>query len=163
MKMLIREGKVIGDSNLLHFKDDNDDMTFMFNNSLNYVLDNLDGYEIDKYGGNIYKDIYYLYYFKRKVEEIKEVIGKIIENNDEDVINKSSLIMALYNYSDSSIFWDVLNSNIIVLGKDNLKVLLHELEKLRWVKRNISFKEKELEEKYINAAASNVYKKALKM
>ena len=163
MKMLIREGKVIEDQKLLQFKSVEDELAVKFKDSFNYVLDNLEGYELDRYSGNVSRDIYYLYYFKKEVKEIRKVISNIIENNDSDVINKSSLIMALYNYSDSNIFWDVLSNSIIVLGKENLKILLYELEKLRWIKYNISFKSKDLEEKYINAAASNVYKKSLKM
>ena len=163
MNMLIREGKILDSQKLVYFKDSTDDVVLKFNESLKYVLDNLEGYEMDKYSGNVCRDIYYLYYFKNEANDIIDVITNIIQNNESNFANKTSLIMALYNYSDSSIFWDVLSSSIIVLGKENLKVLLYELEKLRWIKYNISFKEKELEEKYINAAASNVYRKALKM
>ena len=163
MKMLIKEGKIIKEQNLVQFKESTDEISLKFKDSLNRVLDFLSGYDVKKYDGNTSLDIYYLYYFKDNPEDLKEVIDNILDNSDINFINNSNIILSLYKISDSTIFWDVISNDIIVLGKDNLKALLYELEKLRWVKHSVKFNDKEFEQKYINAAASDVYKKVLKM
>ena len=163
MKMLLREGKIIDNSDLVYFKDTTDVINLEFRDSFKKVLDFLEGYEVNKYSGNTPLDLYYLYYFKTDSNDIEEVLDNLLDNNEVNIINNSTILLSLYKMSDSTIFWDVRNHVIIVIGLSNLKRLLYNLEELRWTRFITEFKSKDFEEKYINIASSNVYKKVLKM
>ena len=154
MEMLLKTGTIKRELSLISEKNDKE-----FLRSLNNVINLIDGYEIKKSSLNNNQDIYYLYYFSMDYNEIDNSIKKIASGNYEDIVNIDS-INDLINNQEQNVYWDVINNLIIVLGKDNLRNLLVELEKKRW--ECIKINNELFMKQYMDLCASNVYKKVMK-
>ncbi|MBR1416676.1 MAG: hypothetical protein IJ572_02540 [Bacilli bacterium] len=150
MELLIKEGKIIdtNDEPKLFFNITREDIEEKFIYSKDRVLSFIDGYEVEKYPNDTNLDIYYLYYFIDNPSKVKEEVDSLLSNSKVD-------------FHNNSIFWDVLNNFIIVIGKENLKALLYELEISRWKMIDFNKMSEENKKTYINASCSNVYKRVL--
>ena len=163
MEMLIKDGIVKNSDNkkIIQFINTNSEVDKEFKKSFYNVVDYIDGYDIKKSSINTNKDVYYLYDFNTDVNELELTMKKLSLGNFIDILNidESKIMLSLYNNNEENIFWDVLNNVIIIIGKDNLKFLLSELEKKRW--EFIKFNSEELKKQYIDLCASNVYRKVM--
>ena len=163
-KALFKEGKVVNvdGKQIVEFNSSTADIEESFLQSYDRTINLLDGYDVKKYPVNTKKSLYYLHYFSDNISEINYFIDTMLSGDDSLIENKnnSSIMLALFCDNPNSIFWDTMNNFIIVLGEDNLKALLFELELKRW--SNLHFKNEDFQKIYIEKSATDVYKKVMK-
>ena len=160
MKLILKEVKFIKNNSQekLHFETSNTDIEMLFNDSVDKVTHVFEAYEFKKIDD---KDIYYLYpTLKDSIpdSEIEYEINKILLGDDSNIINSEDTTITMpvqYN----TIFWDVMNSIIIVFGKDNFKKLLLEIEVSR-IPKCINFNTEDEKMMLLERMASPVYMKA---
>ena len=164
MKMLLKDGCVDNFNNTksIIFPKNDDYVDEKFNQSLSNVVRLIDGYDIGKCGLNSNKDIFYLYSFLTNCEEIDNSLRKALLGYERVILNEkeTDLLESINNDNQNGIYWDVLNDLIIVIGLDNLKTFLLQLERKRW--ECIQFRDEEFKKEYMNLCASKVYRKVMK-
>jgi hypothetical protein len=98
--------------------------------------------EVCHYGNINERDIYFIYDKSKQNEGVlKKEITRIIKGDMSNVINHANVFIdtvvyqngknhnqSYKGYCNETIFWDVLNSMIIVLGSDNLEKMAYALE-----------------------------------
>ena len=163
MEMLLKDGLIKDNNNkkTVEFLVSDEDIESRFDRSFNKVIELIEAYDIKKRKIND-KEIYYLYFFKTNSDEIDLTLNKAISGNCNDIlnINESHLLYSINDNNPESIFWDVLNDLIIVIGRENLKTLMLEIEKKRW--ECIKIQNEEFMHEYMELCASQVYKKVMK-
>ena len=161
MEMLLKDG-LVNDQSTIEFIDSDVKIDKRFNQSFNNVIYLIDGYDIKKSKLSNDKDVYFLYYFKINYHEVESTLNNILLGKVSDILNieDSNILYSINSDESNNFFWDVLNDIIIVIGKENLKVLMLELEKKRWDCINID--DEEFMQKYIELCASKVYKKVMR-
>lgn len=164
MEMIVKDG-LVKDNNgkkEIAFLETNNELDEKFKKSFGNVVSLIDGYDIGKCTLNKEKDIFYLYSFHTNYDDIENTLFSAINGNQNDILNKeeTSLIDSIINKNNNSIFWDVKNDLIIVIGLDNLKTLLLQLERKRW--ECIKIQNENFMNRYIELCASGVYKKVMK-
>lgn len=161
MKMILKEGKfiTIDGKEMLHFEPGSTDTEDLFIKSVDRVTDIFSAYEYGKVNN---KDIYYLYPTLKwcvPADEIIEELDKLLMGDDSDILNvEDTTICMPLEEEINTIFWDVINSVIIVYGKDNLKKLLFQIELSRipeWAK----FKTEDAKVGYIERNSAPIYQK----
>lgn len=137
MKLLFKIGKVDKNNNI-SFKSNDYGLDESFLESSYEVISKISRYDVELYDVIDGKEIFYIYDLKSNKEDIIRELDFIMSDHIENVINfDDALILEnIYNeeFTDKdTIFWDVINDFIIVIGKDNLKVFANFLEKMRWI------------------------------
>lgn len=164
MEMLLKDGlvKKVNDERILAFSETNDDTESMFQNSFSNVVRLIDGYDIAKCSLNKDKDIFYLYSFHIKYDDIESTLQSAMHGNKKTIKNldETNILHSINNDNQNGIYWDVLNDLIIIIGLENLKTLLLQLERKRW--ECIKIQNEEFMKEYMELCASNVYKKVMK-
>ena len=161
MEMLLKDG-LVNDQSTIEFIDSDVKIDKRFNQSFNNVIYLIDGYDIKKSKLSNDKDVYLLYYFNINYHEVESTLNNILLGKVSDILNieDSNILYSINSDESNNFFWDVLNDIIIVIGKENLKVLMLELEKKRWDCINIE--DEDFMQKYIELCASKVYKKVMR-
>lgn len=127
MKMFFKDGYVQKET--IHFEPASTDIEVSFDESVDRIT-----HMMTRYDFNLFKDeIYYIYDIAHNKDEIEKELELLCNGKMDNVCNeKSCIIMSLNKKNDTSIFWDTFNHFIIVIGKENLKRMIYELEKARW-------------------------------
>lgn len=162
MKLLFREGRIIaGKENQLYFEPSVIDVERGFNYSHGKIINMLSYYDIKKYQDEK-KEIYYLFGPETTESFVKEEIRKLLAEDGSNIANieDSNIIMALQGKCINTIFLDVLNHFVIVIGKENLKKLMLQIEMDNWKRNHLSFK-REDKTMFTEETASPVYKKVM--
>ena len=144
MKMLFRTGIISKDSNeigidKIHFTTFDTDVLNKFGKSLWQVIGLLSRYDIEMYHKINGKDIFYFYDRNLDKKLILDELDTIILRNNignivnyEDVMIKEAIenidlnkVMSINNGYEvtinETIYWDVLNHFVIIIGKDELR------------------------------------------
>lgn len=139
MKMLFKVGK-IDNKKTINFKSNDYGLDESFLESTYELISKISRYDVELYDTINDKEIFYIYDKKMNkediVKEIDFIINDYIENviNPEDALILESIYSEDYDFVDNdTIFWDVINDFIIVIDKNNLKVLANYIERLRWI------------------------------
>ena len=151
MKMLFRNGNIDKDErnvgiNKIHFTTFETDVINDFDKSLWQVMGLLGRYDVEHYCRMNGKDVFYFYDQKNDKQVIVEELDNIIlrDNVDsianyEDTMIKEAIedknISFNKNYKsyvDETIFWDVLNHFVVIVGRDELVRFANAIEEERW-------------------------------
>ena len=159
MKLIFKEGKFIErkDKEEINFEPCGTDVEAFFCESFERVTSIFDCYELGMIED---KNIYYLYPTIKDCipgVEIHEELNRILLGDDSNVINKDNTTIFSPGQFNT-IFWDVMNSIIIVYGKENLKKLLLEIEKAK-IPGYIHFNTDEEKMELVECLASPIYRK----
>jgi len=164
MEMLLKDGLVkhVDNENILAFSEASEYTEDMFQHSFTNVIRLIDGYDIARSSLNKEKDIFYLYSFHTKYDDIESTLQKAMEGNKKVIKNadETNLLDSINNDNQNGIFWDVINDLIVVIGLDNLKTLLLQLERKRW--ECVKIQNEDFMQEYMELCASDVYKKVMK-
>lgn len=167
MKLLFKVGKVDKNNNI-NFKANDYGIDKSFIESSYEVVSKISRYDVELYDVIDDKEIFYIYDKKMNKEDIVQEIDFIMSDHIENIINfEDALILeSIYGeeFSDNdTIFWDVINDFIIVIGKDNLKVLATFLEKMRWINYIKNIDEVSLDKVIPEDSKSPILKKVNKL
>ena len=164
MEMLLKDGLVKNYNNkkTLEFFETNEMIEEQFVRSFNNVIRLIDGYDIAKSSLNKEKDVFYLYSFQIKYDDIEKTLKEAFSGYTKNIVNNdnTNVLSSIKDDNQNGIFWDVKNDLIIVIGLDNLKTLLLQLERKRW--ECIKIQNEEFMHEYMELCASGVYKKVMK-
>lgn len=167
MKLLFKIGKV-DKNNKINFKSSDYGLDEAFLESTYEVISKISRYDVELYDVIDGKEIFYIYDLKSNKENIIRELDFIINDHVENILNSDDALILenVYNeeFVDSdTIFWDVMNDFIIVIGKNNLKVLAEFLEKLRWINYIKNIDDISLNKVIPESSKSRVLKKVNKL
>lgn len=164
MEMLLKDGLVkdVDNKKKIEFLESNEDTESKFGKSFSNVIELIEAYDIKKSNIKEDKDVYLIYCFKTNSDEVEKTLSNVMSGNTKDILNidESHILYSINEDDPESIFWDVLNDLIIVIGRDNLKTLMLEIEKKRW--DCIKIQNEAFMKEYMELCASKVYKKVMK-
>ena len=164
MEMLLKDGLVknIDNKKRIEFLESNEDTESKFGKSFSNVIELIEAYDIKKSNIKEDKDVYLIYCFKTNSDEVEKTLCNVMSGDTKDILNidESHILYSINEDDPESIFWDVLNDLIIVIGRDNLKTLMLEIEKKRW--DCIKIQNEAFMNEYMELCASKVYKKVMK-
>ena len=140
--------------NRIHFASQETDVLNKFRRSLWYITGMLNLYDIERYKVVNDIDVFFLYYSEALAQEESSVADRqsvineldiIMSGNSDNIINPESAMIkdsaegkviginnGLEIYVSEKIFWDTLNNFIIVIGKEQLRILAYILEEERY-------------------------------
>lgn len=170
MKMLFKSGKIIDNnenSRKIWFDTvSNPELDKSFLNSIYDVVGMLGRYDLDFHSKVNDKEIFYVYDTNNNKEEIFNDIENIINGDYTSVLNKEDINInsSINNESNETIFWDVENQTIIVIGRESLYCFANALETQRW-KSWLQLFDKDLNFKNSiqHESLSKIYKKTEKI
>ena len=163
MEMLFKDASIknIDGKKHIQFLDANIENNDDFKKSFNNIVTLIDGYDIAKCSISDKKDIFYLYSFHTKINDIENTLNNAKNGNLKEMLNidETNVLNAINDESTEGIYWDIINDLIVVIGLNNLKTLLLQLERKRW--ECIKIQNEKFMQEYMNLCASNVYKKVI--
>ncbi len=159
MKLLLRQGKIVEKNTYglgrIYFTNFDTDFSLEFGKSAYEVISLLRRYVLRKYQTELEQPVFYFHHQKMDRELIETELDRILINKDhsniinyedislreaisgEDINKKMRVITNQEVYVEESIYWDVINHFIIVVGMNNLRKFLYALEEEK-VKRDLA-------------------------
>jgi len=144
MKMLFKVGKLREKNNQeaeIQFIPTDTATELAFTDSIDKVAGLFPAYDLGLYGTVNKKEIFYLFDMRKGHREVYEELINIMVGHDINVLNRENALIYenvyndIYDFVDNeTVFWDVRNHLIIVIGKESLKALVTQIEKYRWAK-----------------------------
>ena len=120
MEMLIKDAlvKEVDNKKTIQFLQPGIEEDEKFKKSFSNVVTLIDGYDIAKSTVNEEMDIFYLYSFHSKFEDIDRTIIRAIYGNNIDIQNleETNLLDSIKGNNPTSIFWDVISDSIIFIS-----------------------------------------------
>lgn len=155
--MILKTGKIVNvedNKKRIHFDNGDPIVDNLFTDSVYRVVSMMGRYDLEIHSKINEKEIFYIYDKNNNKDEIKEDVTNMITNGDISFDNENS----------STIFWNVENQTIVIIGRESLYSLVDSFESERWRSwLHLFDQDNDFKNSIPNESLSTIYKKTIKI